>query len=130
MGQESASRPSKPAFKPNIACHWNRQENKSKQEKPKNVQSIPKTVWLLERPEEDVSCNRENSFTEDSVLVRAEIDLTSDQNIEEIRGELQTVFKNDFESVKIEWNIIITPVVKDNHAWDFSHAKNLCGNSI
>lgn len=95
MGQESASRPSKPAFKPNIACHWNRQENKSKQENPKNVQSIPKTVWLLERPEEDVSCNRENSFTEDSVLVRAEIDLTSDQNKEEIRGELQTVFKNE-----------------------------------
>ena len=61
----------------------------------KNVQSIPKTVWLLERPEEDVSCNRENSFTEDSVLVRAEIDLTSDQNKEEIRGELQTVFKNE-----------------------------------
>lgn len=90
MGQESASRPSKPAFKPNIACHWNRQENKSKQKKPKNVQS-----WLLERPEEDVSCNRENSFTEDSVLVRAEIELTSDQNKEEIRGELQTVFKNE-----------------------------------
>ena len=55
MGQESASRPSRPAFKrPNIARHWNRQDKKSKQEKSKNVQSIPKTVWLLERPVEDV----------------------------------------------------------------------------
>lgn len=88
MGQESASRPSRPAFKrPNIAHHWNRQERKSKQEKSKNVQSIPKTVWLLERPVEDVSCDGGNSFTEDSVLVRAEIDLMSDQNEEEIRGE-------------------------------------------
>lgn len=70
--------------------------------------------------------------------MRAEIDLMSDQKKEEIRGELQTVFKKwypnidlyDFEFLKIEWNIIITPVVEDNHAWDFSHAKYLCGNLI
>lgn len=36
---------------------------------------------------EDVSCDGGNSFTEDSVLARAEIDLMSDQNEEEIRGE-------------------------------------------
>lgn len=34
----------------------------------------------------------------------------------------------DFEFVKRERNVIITPVVKDNHAWDFSDVKHLCGN--
>ena len=30
--------------------------------------------------------------------------------------------------MKRERNVIITPIVKDNHAWDFSHVKHLCGN--
>lgn len=122
MGWESTSRPSQPAFKrPNIPRCWNRQEKKLKQEKSKNVQSIPKTVWLLEGPE-DVSCDWENSLTEDSILVRAEINLKSDNNLEEIRGELQAVIEKpyptddmyDFEFVKREHNVIITPVTMSN----------------
>ena len=122
MGWESTSRPSRTAFKrPNIARRWNRQEKQSKQEKPDNVQSILKTVWLLEGPE-DVSCDWENSLTEDSILVRAEINLKSDNNLEEIRGELQAVIEKpyptndmyDFEFVKREHNVIITPVTMSN----------------
>ena len=122
MGWESTSRPSRPVFKrPNIARRWNRQEKKSKQEKPKNVQSIPKTVWLLEGPE-DVSCDWENALTEDSILVRAEINLKSDKNLDEIRGELQAVIEKryptndmyDFEFVKREHNVTITSVTMSN----------------
>ena len=124
----------------NIPGHWNRPK-KTKQEKTKPVQSIPKTVWLLERPDDDVEvtddgCYGDYAITEDSILLKAEIDLKSDQTEEAIRGELKAVFNKrypniglyDFEFVKRERNVIITPVVKDNHAWDFSHVKHLCGN--
>ena len=111
----------------NIPGHWNRPK-KTKQEKTKHVQSIPKTVWLLERPDDDVQitddgCYGDYALTDDSVLVKAEIDLKSDQNENAIRGELQTVFEKrysgiglcDFELVKRERNLITTPIVKDNH---------------
>ena len=132
---------SRPAIKrQNIPGHWNRPK-KTKQEKTKHVQSIPKTVWLLERPDDDVQitddgCYGDYALNDDSVLVKAEIDLKSDQNEDAIRGELQTVFEKrypgiglcDFEFVKRERNVITTPIVKDNHTWDFSHVKHLCGN--
>ena len=81
---------SRPAVKrQNIPGHWNRP-------KTKHVQSIPKTVWLLERPGDDVEitddgCYRDYAITEDSVLLKAEIDLKSDQNEEAIRGEQKDV---------------------------------------
>ena len=127
---------SRPAVKrQNIPGHWNRPK-KTKQEKTKHVHSIPKTVWLLERPDDDVEITNDYAITEDSVLLKAEIDLKSDQNEEAIRGELKDVFKKrypniglyDFEFVKRERNVITTPIVKDNHAWDFSHVKHLCGH--
>ena len=47
---------------------------KTKQEKTKHVQSITKTVWLLERPDDDVQttddgCYGDYALTDDSVLV-------------------------------------------------------------
>ena len=133
---------SRPAIKRrNIPGHSNRPK-KTKQEKTKHVQSIPKTVWLLERPDDDYvqitddGCYSDYALTYDSVLLKAEIDLKSDQNEDAIRGELQTVFEKrypgiglcDFEFVKRERNVITTPIVKDNHTWDFSHVKHLCVN--
>ena len=52
-----------------------------------------------------------------------------------IRQELKEVFKvkfpqisvKDFDFVKRERNTIVTPVVKENHAWDYAHVKHLCG---
>ena len=95
----------------------------------------------MERPDDDVEitddgCYSDYAVTEDSILLKAEIDLKSDQTEEAIRGELKAVFNKrypdiglyDFEFVKRERNVIITPIVKDNHAWDFSHVKHLCGN--
>ena len=95
----------------------------------------------MERPDDDVQitddgCYGDYALNDDSVLVKAEIDLKSDQNEDAIRGELQTVFEKrrpgiglcDFEFVKRERNVITTPIVKDNHTWDFSHVKHLCGN--
>ena len=95
----------------------------------KHVQSIPKTVWLLERPDDDDvqitddGCYSDYAVTDDSVLLKAEIDLKSDQNEDAIRGELQTVFEKrypgiglcDFEFVKQERNVITTPIVRENH---------------
>ena len=136
-----SSRPAIAIKRRNIPGHWNRPK-KSKQEKTKHVQWIPKTVWLLERPDDDDvqitddGCYSDYALTDDSVLLKAEIDLKSDQNEGAIRGELQTVFEKrypgiglcDFEFVKRERNVITTPIVKDNHTWDFSHVKHLCGN--
>ena len=114
---------------------------KTKQEKTKPVQSIPKTVWLLERPDDDFEitddgCYSDYAITEDSLLLKAEIDLKSEQTEEAIRGELKAVFEKrypdiglyDFEFVKRERNVLITTIVKDNHSWDFSHVKHICGN--
>ena len=95
---------SRPAVKrQNIPGHWNRPK-KTKQEKTKHVHSIPKTVWLLERPDDDVEitddgCYRNYAITEDSVLLMAEIDLKSDQNEEAIRGELKDVFKKRYPNI-------------------------------
>ena len=47
-----SSRPAMAIKRRNIPGHWNRPK-KTKQEKMKHVQSIPKTVWLLERPDDD-----------------------------------------------------------------------------
>ena len=45
----------------NIPGHWNRPK-KTKQEKTKHVQSIPKTVWLLERPDDDVQITDDGCY--------------------------------------------------------------------
>ena len=95
----------------------------------------------MERPGDDFEitddgCYSDYVITEDSVLLKGEIDLKSDQTEEAIRGELKAVFEKrypdiglyDFEFVKRERNVLITPIVKGNHAWDFSHVKHICGN--
>jgi len=141
-----SSRPAMAIKRRNIPGHWNRpkktKQEKTKQEKTKHAQSIPKTGWLLERPDDDDveitddGCYSDYALTDVSVLLKAEIDLKSDQNEDVIRGKLQTVFEKrypgiglcDFEFVKRERNVITTPIVKDNHTWDFSHVKHLCGN--
>ena len=118
-GRSSLGPPSRPAIKrQNIPGHCNGPK-KTKKEKTKHVQSIPKTVWLLDIPDDDVQitddgCYGDYALNDDSVLVNPEIDLKSDQN------------EDDF--VERERNLITTPIVKDNHTWDFGHAKHLCGN--
>ena len=76
-------------------------------------------------------CYSDYAITEDSVLLKAEIDLKSDQTEQAIRGELKAVFEKrypdiglyDFEFVKRERNVLITPIVKDNHSWDIHSGK-------
>ena len=94
----------------------------------------------MEKPDDDVEITDDGCYSDsaitDSVLLKAEIDLKSDQSEKAIRGELKAVFKKrypdislyDFEFVKREQNVIITPTVKDNDTWDFSHVKHLSGN--
>ncbi|CAH3153299.1 unnamed protein product, partial [Porites lobata] len=108
---------------------WNRPK-KTKQKKTKPVQSIPKTfLVILNAADDDFEitddgCYSDYAITEDSVLLKAEIDLKSDQTEQAIRGELKAVFEKrypdiglyDFEFVKRERNVLITTIVKDNHS--------------
>ena len=57
---ESSSRPT--LKRQNIPGHWNRP--KTKQEKTKPVQSIPKTVWLLERPDDNVEITDDGCYSD------------------------------------------------------------------
>ena len=70
------------------------------------------------------------------VLLKGEFDLISNQKEEDIRRELERIFKRkypcinmyDFEFVKRDRHTISTPVVKEAHLWDFAHVKHLRGN--
>ena len=76
------------------------------------------------------------SITDEMVLLKGEFDLVSNQKEEDIRRELEGIFKRkypcinmyDFEFVKRDRHTISTPVVKEAHLWDFAHVKHLCGN--
>ena len=112
-----------------------------KKSKSAKIQSIPKTVWLLDKPSKEVEIGTDGEFedypvTDDMVLLKGEFDLVSNHKEENIRRELEGIFSrklpgitmHDFEFVKRDRNIISTPVVKKGHQWDFVHVKHLCGN--
>ena len=114
---------------------------RSKKSKSAKIQSIPKTVWLLDKPSEEVEIGTDGEFedypvTDDVVLLKGEFDLVSNHKEENIRRELEGIFSlkfpgitmHDFEFVKRDRNIISTPVVKKGHQWHFVHVKHLCGN--
>lgn len=108
----------------------------------KKTQVVPKTVFLLDQgnlniddEDEDEGQNDEYVIKEEMILVKGEFDLLAGADEQSIRQELKEVFKikfplisvKDFDFVKRERNTIVTPVVKENHAWDYAHVKHLCG---
>lgn len=112
-----------------------------KKSKAVKIQTIPKTVWLLDKPNDDVEISPDGdcedySITDEMVLLKGEFDLVSNQKEEDIRRELEGIFKRkypcinmyDFDFVKRDRHTISTPVVKEAHLWDFAHVKHLCGN--
>ena len=110
-----------------------------------NPHFVPKTVFLLDQvnlnadDEEDLegrsSQNDEYTIKEEMILVKGEFDLLTGADEQAIRQELKDLFKvkfpliseTDFDFVKRERNTILTPVVKENHLWDYVHVKHLCG---
>ena len=106
---------------------------------------VPKTVFLLDQvnlnadDEEDLegrsSKNDEYTIKEEMILVKGEFDLLTGADEQAIRQELKDLFKvkfsliseTDFDFVKRERNTTLTPVVKENHLWDYAHVKHLCG---
>ena len=84
-------------------------------------------------PDED---HEDYSITDEMVLLKGESDLVSNQGEEDIRRDLEGIFKGkypcinmyDFEFVKRDRHTISTPVVKEAHLWNFAHVKHLCGN--
>ena len=84
---------------------------------------------------EDDSQNDEYTIKEEMILVKGEFDLLTGADEQAIRQELKDLFKvkfpliseTDFDFVKRERNTILTPVVKENHLWDYAHVKHLCG---
>ena len=79
--------------------------------------------------EEDDSQNDEYTIKEEMILVKGEFDLLTGADEQTIRQELKDLFKvkfpliseTDFDFVKRERNTILTPVVKENHLWDYAH---------
>ena len=55
-------------------------------------------VWVLERPDDDVKTTDDGcyDYAYDSVLLKAELDLKSDQNEDAIREELKAVFLRNY----------------------------------
>ena len=68
--------------------------------------------------------------------MKGEFDLLTGADEQTFRQELKDLFKvkfpliseTDFNFVKRERNTILTPVVKENHLWDYAHVKHLCGS--
>ena len=81
------------------------------------------------------SQNDEYTIKEEMILVKGEFDLLTGADEQAIRQELKDLFKvkfsliseTDFDFVKRERNTTLTPVVKENHLWDYAHVKHLCG---
>ncbi|KAJ7354986.1 G2 M-phase specific E3 ubiquitin protein ligase [Desmophyllum pertusum] len=108
------------------------------------VQVVPKTVYLLDKviheadsDEEDANHHdQEYIIKEEMILVKGEFDLLTGAEEQSIREELKEVFRikyplisgKDFDFVKRDRNTITTPVVKENHLWDFAHVKHVCGS--
>ena len=97
---------------------------------------VPKTVNLNADDEEEDDCqNDEYTIKEEMILVKGEFDLLTGADEQTIRQELKDLFKvkfpliseTDFDFVTRERNTILTPVVKENHLWDYAHVKHLCG---
>lgn len=102
------------------------------------VQVVPKTVYLLDKviheadsDEEDANDHdQEYIIKEEMFLVKGEFDLLTGAEEQGIWEELKEVFRikyplisgKDFDFVKRDRNTIMTPVVKENHSWDFAHA--------
>lgn len=77
------------------------------------IQTIPKTVWLLDKPNDDVKVipggdYEDYSITDEMVLLKGEFDLISNEKEEDVRRELEGIIKlkypcinmYDFEFVK------------------------------
>ena len=111
-------------------------------EKIVRKQTNKQTVFLLDEPTghsdsgpEDGSDDHEYAIKEEMILVKGEFDLLTGADEQTIRQELKDLFRvkfpliseNDFDFVKRERNSIVTPVVKENHSWDYAHVKHLCG---
>ena len=88
-----------------------------KKSKATQIQSIPKTVWLLDKPSEEAEIGTDGEFenyprTNDMVLLKGEFDLVSNHKEENIRRELEGIFSrkfpgltmHDFEFVKRDRN--------------------------
>lgn len=101
------------------------------------VQVVPKTVYLLDKviheadsDEEDANDHdQEYIIKEEMFLVKGEFDLLTGAEEQGICEELKEVFRikyplisrKDFDFVKRDRNTIMTPVVTENHSWDFAH---------
>ena len=96
---------------------------------------VPKTVFLLDQvnlnaddEEEDGSQNDEYTIKEEMILVKREFDLLTGADEQTISQEgdlfkvkFPLISDTDFDFVKRKRNTILTPVVKENHLWDYAH---------
>ena len=112
-----------------------------KKSKAVKIQTISKTVCLLDKPNDDMEISPNGDYeyfsvTAEMVLLKGKFDLVSNQKEEDITRELEGIFKlkypcinmYDFECVKRNRHTIFTPAVKEAHWWDFAHVKHLCVN--
>ena len=72
--------------------------------KPPKMQRIPKTVWLLNTPSEEVDIGTDGEFeayavTDDIVLLKGEFNLVSNHKEENIRRELEGIFSRKFPGI-------------------------------
>ena len=78
--------------------------------------------------EEDDSQNDEYTIKEEMILVKREFDLLTGADEQTISQEgdlfkvkFPLISDTDFDFVKRKRNTILTPVVKENHLWDYAH---------
>jgi hypothetical protein len=75
-----------------------------KKSKPVQIKKIPKTVWLLEKPSEDVELTDNGGYedyaiNDDMVLLKGEFDLISNHTEDDIRRELEALFMRKFPTI-------------------------------
>lgn len=77
-----------------------------KKSKAVKIQSIPRTVWLLDKPSEDVEIGTDGEYedyavTVDMVLLKREFDPVNNHREENIRRELEGIFNWKFSGISL-----------------------------
>ena len=135
----TGSLPKRPATKSSPYHPWRFKKTKTK---TRPNQMITKSVCLLDTPPNFDEMDDESSvnipdypLVNDMILIKGYCDIGTSYCEQDIRKEIAEILQQKFPAiteglfdfVKRERNLVVTPVVKPTHKWDFKQLRELCG---
>ena len=135
----TGSLPKRPATKSSPYHPWRFKKTKTK---TKPNQMITKCVCLLDTPPNFDEMDDESSvnipdypLVNNMILIKSYCDISTSYCEQDIRKEIAEILPQKFPAiteglfdfVKRERNLVVIPVAKPTHKWDFKQLRELCG---